>query len=116
MSKEDFETEAKKRGWVKSGKGESSEATSKGTGEATSKGCFGDCFGSGWKKEGRALETMYEEESDQNFDFWPNTQLQYAEPERTGYDTPTTPIDVKTPIETTTATPLGPPPMTPVER
>ena len=39
MTKEDFETEAKKRGWVKS-KGESSEATSKGTGEATSKGCL----------------------------------------------------------------------------
>ena len=58
MRKEDFETEAKKRGWVKS-KGESSEATSKG--------CFGDCFGSGRKKEARHLETVYEE-SDQNFD------------------------------------------------
>ena len=68
MSKEDFETEAKKRGWVKS-KGESSEATSKGTGEATSKGCFWDCFGSGRKKEGRALETVYEDQSDQNFNF-----------------------------------------------
>ena len=76
-----------------------------------------DCFGSGQKKEGRVLETVYEDQSDQNFDFWPNTQLQYAEPDnrRTGYDTPTTPIDVKTPIETATETPLGTPPMTPIQ-
>ena len=59
MSEEDFETEVKKCGWVKSGKGETSEAALKGLDEATSKGCFGDCFGSGRKKEGRALETVY---------------------------------------------------------
>ena len=123
MSEEDFETEAKKRGWVKSGRAERSEATSKGTGEGSSKGCFGDCFGSGRKKEDRVpLDTVYEE-SDQNFEFRPHTQLQYAKPDnqRAGYETPT-PIDVKTPpintaettpINTTTTTPLGTPPRTP---
>lgn len=75
MSEEDFEMEAKKRGWVKH-KGSSSEATSRG--EATSHGCFGDCFGSGRKKEAAPLETVYEE-SDQNFEFRPRTQLQYEE-------------------------------------
>ena len=67
MSEEDFEIEAKKCGWVKS-KGGSFEATSKGTDEATLKGCVGDCFGRGRKKEGRPLKTVYEE-SDQNFKF-----------------------------------------------
>ena len=65
MSEEDFETEAKKRGWVRN-KGESSEATSKE--RETSVGCFGDCFRSGRKKEATPMETVYEE-TDQNFKF-----------------------------------------------
>ena len=119
MSEEDFETEAKKRGWVKN-KGESSEATSKG--EATSVGCFGDCFGSGRKKEATPLQTVYEE-SDQNFEFRPHTQLQYDETDnqRTGGNTPLTPLEVETPIRTATSTPMDTtpvdtPPTTPYQR
>ena len=64
------------------------------------------------------METVYEDQSDQNFEFRPSTKLQYAEPDnqRTGYETPTTPIDDETPIETATTTPLDTPPRTPVQR
>ncbi len=104
MSEEDFEAEARKRGWVKN-KGESSGAT--GPDEATSKGCFGDCFGSGRKKEAIQLDTVYED-SDQNFEFRPNTQLQFNEQDnlRSGYTTPPTPPTPLTPL--TPVTPVTP--------
>lgn len=76
MSEEDFEAEARRRGWVKNA-GEGSEATSRG--ETSSPGCFGDCFGGSKKKEAPPLETVYED-SDQNFEYRPHTQLQFEEP------------------------------------
>lgn len=114
MSEEDFEAEAKKRGWVKN---DTSEATSKGN------NCFGDCFGSGSnkKKEARPLETVMEE-GDDNFEFRVHTQFQFEEPPRnpgtqetnepsTTYHT-TTAATGWTPVPTATNTPLDTPPIT----
>ena len=94
MSEDDFETEAKKRGWVKN-KGDSSEATSKG-------GCLGDCFG---RRESKPLEIVHEEVDD-SFEFRPHTQLQFDEPRNRG-------TLVDTPPQTTQPTPMDTPPMTP---
>ena len=105
MSEDDFETKAKKRGWAKSNTGESSEATSKG-------GCFGDCFGSGKKKESAPLATVFEE-SDQNFEFQPQTQLQFDEEYSKRVAKSTPPNETATPDETATPTPMETPQMTP---
>ena len=115
MSEEDFEAEARKRGFEKKNKGESSEGNSKS--------CF-DCFGRGSKtKESKILETVYEEESDQNFEFQPHTQLQFDEPSNrwTTDNTPDTtepqtPNVTQTPNDTATTTPINMPPRTPVQQ
>ena len=104
MSEDDFETEAKKCGWVKSSTGESSEATSKG--------CFGDCFGSGRKKEGAPLATVFKE-SNQNFEFQPQTQLQIDEEYNRRVAKSTPPNETATQDETATPTPMETPQMTP---
>ncbi|MCO5551795.1 hypothetical protein L7F22_005297 [Adiantum nelumboides] len=73
MSEDNFEAEAARRGFERKKKGSSSEATLAG--------CFGDCFGLGSKeKPSPALETVIEDETDDNFEFRPHTQLQVNEP------------------------------------
>ncbi|MCO5574346.1 hypothetical protein L7F22_028129 [Adiantum nelumboides] len=105
MSEDDFEAEAARRGFERKKKGSSSEATSAG--------CFGDCFGLGSKeKPSLALETVIEDETDDNFEFRPHTQLQVNEsinrwladdtPDTT---VPPTPYAAQTPNETPPETP-----------
>ena len=105
MSEDDFEAEAKRRGFVKN-KGDSSEATSKG-------GCLGDCFG---RRESKPFETMHEEVDD-NFEFRPRTQLQSNERRNRETATSNTPDHITlpsdTPPQTTQTTPMDTPPMTP---
>ena len=118
MSEEDFESEAKKRGWVKN---DNSEATSKKK-EGGGSSCFGDCFGNK-KKDAQHLETVMEEEGDDYFEFRPHTQLQFEEPQghRGTQDTtdPSTPQGTMagatgwTPIPTGTNTPVDTPTGTP---
>ncbi|MCO5568699.1 hypothetical protein L7F22_022398 [Adiantum nelumboides] len=73
MSEDDFEAEATRHGFERKKKGYSWEATSAG--------CFGDCLGLGSKeKPSPALETVIEDETDDNFEFRPHTQLQVNEP------------------------------------
>ncbi|MCO5562892.1 hypothetical protein L7F22_016528 [Adiantum nelumboides] len=100
MSEDNFEAEAARRGFERKKKGSSSEATSAG--------CFGDCFGLGGKeKASPALETVIEDETDDNFEFRPHTQLQVNEPinrwladDTPDTTVPSTPYAVQTPNET----------------
>ncbi|MCO5568204.1 hypothetical protein L7F22_021900 [Adiantum nelumboides] len=105
MSEDDFEAEAARRGFERKKKGSSSEATLAG--------CFGDCFGLGSKeKPSPALETVIEDETDDNFEFRPHTQLQVNEPINRWLadDTPDTTVPstsyaAQTPNETPPETP-----------
>ncbi|MCO5560291.1 hypothetical protein L7F22_013903 [Adiantum nelumboides] len=105
MSEDDIEAEAARCGFERKKKGSSSKATSVG--------CFGDCFGLGSKeKPSPALETVIEDETDDNFEFRPHTQLQVNEPinrwladDTPDTTVPPTPYATQTPNETPPETP-----------
>ena len=119
MSKEDFEAEARKRGYKKLSERKTDD-------EATLGGCCDTrCFGGGNHKRSTIapppLEIVYED-ADANFEFQPHTQLQFGEPDlrNTEDDTPreaTRPVDVKmTPTSTLIqSTPARTPLMTPYQ-
>lgn len=103
MSEEDFEEEAKKRGWVRQERSRDEAESNK-----SSRGCFDSCFGRGGvrRKEARqSLESVREDEDD--FEFRPHTQTQERE---TGFVS----VDSSAPV-TMQATPVETPIETPVE-
>ncbi|MCO5594101.1 hypothetical protein L7F22_048122 [Adiantum nelumboides] len=104
MSEEEFEAEARRRGFERKQKRKSSGATS----------CFDSCFGRGSKREEPpyGLETMYEE-SDSNFEFRPRTQLQVDEPCIAG--TSYTPDTTESPSPIARQLVIETPPFTPIE-
>ena len=113
MSEEEFEQEAKRRGWER--RERPRERTDEG--ESTKKegsSCFDSCFGRGGvrRKEARrsSLPPVREDESESTFSFQPRTQPQNVEQTTTTENTPEV-----TPIETPMETPIGTPMETPVE-
>ena len=98
MSEEDFEEEAKKRGWVRQERQlDLDEADS----NKKEKSCFDNCFGRGGRKRKDArqspLETVREsaredDEDPNRFEFVPHTQTQKRERDIPSTAATTTPI------------------------
>ena len=81
MSEEEFEEEAKRRGWERQERPR--ERTDKGESAKKDSGCFDSCFGRGGvrRKEARrsSLPPVREDDGESTFSFQPCTQPQNVE-------------------------------------